>query len=141
MKRGPKKITDAVRQNVLADYIEMQHMGRVAAKYGISVGSVSRIVNAAHGTDLEQKLYEKREQRAADILAHMDSKKEEICLLIDKYLEALISDKKIAGATVNQLSTALGTVIDKFTLNAQRAPNTTLFEAITREAAKLNDRN
>lgn len=134
-----KKIPDPIRKRILLDYIEIQSVAKVATKYGVSAGSVYNIVKQE--PELEKKIKEKREQQAADILAHMDSKKEEVCLLIDKYLMALISDKKIENATVNQLSTALGTVIDKFTLNAQRAPNTTLFEAITREAAKLNDRN
>lgn len=141
MGAGRRKIPDNIRKRILFDYIETQNMKLVADSYGVSTGTVWRIVRAEAGSDLEQKVAERREQQAADILAHMDSKKEQVCLLIDKYLEALCSDSKIASATVNQLSTALGTVIDKFTLNAQRAPNTTLFEAITREAAKLNDRN
>lgn len=59
---------------------------------------------------------DKKEENSADILAYMESKKTVVCGLIDTYLQAMTDKAKIDKATVNQLSTALGTVIDKFTM-------------------------
>lgn len=64
----------------------------------------------------------------------MDSKKNDVCGLIDKFLSAMGDDEKLAAATVNQLATAMGIVIDKYTaneaVNASSAKENNLFEAI-----------
>ena len=45
----------------------------------------------------------------------MDSKKDAVCELIDLYLDELASPAKTEKATLAQIATALGIVIDKFT--------------------------
>lgn len=65
--------------------------------------------------EVAQKVTQKKEQNTADILAHMEKNRDKVCLIIDAYLDALLSPAKIASATTSQLTTALGTLIDKFT--------------------------
>lgn len=64
----------------------------------------------------------------------MDSKKNDVCGLIDKLLAAMGDEDKLAAATVNQLATAMGIVIDKYTANeaikSSDAKETNFFEAI-----------
>ena len=69
--------------------------------------------------DFAQIVTQKKEQNAADILAHMETKKDTVNLIIDRYLTALLDEEKIEKATPSQLTTALGTLIDKFTMTAQ----------------------
>ena len=45
----------------------------------------------------------------------MDTKKDAVCELIDLYLGELVSPAKTEKATLAQIATALGIVIDKFT--------------------------
>ena len=85
----------------------------VADKHKVAPITVKRILTAdPEGVKI---VSQKKEQNTIDILRYMEQKKEDVCLFIDKYLAALMDDTKIEAATVNQLSTALGTVIDKFT--------------------------
>lgn len=56
-----------------------------------------------------------KEENTADILAYMETKRDVVNKIIDRYLIALLEEERIAKATPAQLTTALGTLIDKFT--------------------------
>ena len=49
----------------------------------------------------------------------MESKRPIVCEIIDKGLTVLNDPKKLAAATPSQITTALGTLIDKWTDNKQ----------------------
>lgn len=49
----------------------------------------------------------------------METKKSTVNQIIDRYLIALLDEDKIAKATPAQLTTALGTLIDKFTATTE----------------------
>ena len=89
-----------------------------------------------------QKIKAAMDEATASILAFMDSKKNDVCGLIDKLLAAMGDEDKLAAATVNQLATAMGIVIDKYTANeaikSSDAKETNFFEAI-RAAGKEVD--
>ena len=55
------------------------------------------------------------------MLAYMDSRKEQAQGVIDDYLKALADPTKIEEATLSQIATALGIVVDKFTKNAPQS--------------------
>ena len=46
----------------------------------------------------------------------MDSQKDLVCQIIQKGLEALNDPDKLAQATPSQITTAIGTLIDKWTM-------------------------
>lgn len=110
-----KKISSHKKKQVIADYAECESMNAVARKHKISPTTVRKILNE-NVDGFGEKCAAKKMQTEVDILAHMDTQREKVCLIIDKYLEALLDDDKIKGASPNQLTTALGTVIDKFLL-------------------------
>ena len=62
----------------------------------------------------------KKEQNTADMLAYMDSRKEQAQGIIDKYLEKLADPHKLENATISQIATAMGIVVDKFMDNTKR---------------------
>ncbi|MEF2562884.1 MAG: hypothetical protein UI647_08895 [Negativibacillus sp.] len=41
----------------------------------------------------------KKEQNTADLLEHMEQKRDKVCSIMDKYLDALLDEEKIAKAT------------------------------------------
>lgn len=130
-------LTDKRRKKIIADYIEIGTYTGAARRNKVSVNTVKNLVN--RDPEVAKKCNQKKEKNTADILAFMETKKEAVCELIDTYMQALVDPDKVEKATVNQLSTALGTVIDKFTMGATRPPDTSLFASIMRYAAKPDD--
>lgn len=108
------RLTDERKKEIIADYTEMESFNAVAKNRGVSPNTVKKIV--LENADIAEKCNQKKEQNTADILDHMDGKKDKVNQIIDVYLDALLDEKKIASATPAQLTTALGTLIDKFTM-------------------------
>lgn len=107
------RLTDKRKKQIIADYIELNNYSAVARKHKVGRNTVKAIVLS--DTEIARKCHEKKERNTADILAHMETKKDTVNKIIDVYLEQLLNPKTIAKATPSQLTTALGTLIDKFT--------------------------
>lgn len=108
------RLTEKQKMKIVADYLETQSINSAAKKNGVSWASVKKVLEESG--EIEKKLEQKKEQNTADILAYMDTKKDVVCAIIGDYLEALRDKEKIEKATTVQLSTTLGTLIDKFTM-------------------------
>lgn len=136
-----KRLTDREKKRIIADYAEMENYSAVAKVNGVSDNTVRKIVSL--NSEISEKIEFKKEQNTADILEHMEQKRDKVCSIMDKYLDALLDDKKIAKATPAQLTTALGTLIDKFTVTASR-PEQMAEDALTkslREEAERMEEN
>ena len=107
------RLTDKQKKKIVADYIELGSYRAVSRKHNVSVPTVKRVCES--NSDTLQKVTQKRDENTAEILAHMDGKKAVVNEIIDTYLAALLDPIKIKRATPAQLTTALGTLIDKFT--------------------------
>lgn len=112
-----KRLTDIEKKKIVADYVVCGNYKETARKNNVSDTTVRKLV-AADETII-QKAEEKNAENTADILAHMDAQKEEVCKLLDDYLSALRNPEKIKKAGVLQLATAMGIIIDKYTATAQ----------------------
>lgn len=106
-------LTDKQKKKIIADYVECGSYNAVAKKYNIADTTVKRVVES--NAETQKKAEQKKEENTTDILAHMEAKKDVVNQIIDAYLVALLDPDKIAKATPSQLTTALGTIIDKFT--------------------------
>lgn len=136
-----KRLTDREKKQIIADYAEMENYSAVAKANGVSDNTVRKIVSS--NSEISEKIELKKEQNTADILEHMEQKRDKVCSIMDKYLDALLDDEKIAKATPAQLTTALGTLIDKFTVTASR-PEQMAEDALTkslREEAERMEEN
>lgn len=112
-----KRLTDKQRKKIIADYVETGNYSETGRKNRVNASTVKRIVDSQ--PDMQKKAEHKKEQNTADILAHMETKKDVVNQIIDRYLMALLDEERIDRATPAQLTTALGTLIDKFTMTAQ----------------------
>lgn len=136
-------LTDKKKKQIIADYVEMGSYNAVAKKYKISATTVKKWVLADNQT--VKKCEKKKKENTADILAHMDEKKDIVNQIIDKYLEALLEPERIAKANPAQLTTALGTVIDKFTMarnervGADKGEDDPLTKALKEEAERMQN--
>lgn len=108
------RLTDKQKKKIIADYVQLGSYNAVAKKHKVADSTVKRIVLS--DPELQKKAEQKKEENTADILAYMDSQKQIVCEIIGKGLMALNDPKKLAAATPAQITTALGTLIDKWVM-------------------------
>lgn len=107
------RLTDKQRKKIVADYLELGSYRAAAKKNGVSNHTVKRIVSEV--PEMSQKIQQKKEENTADVLAYMESQRGIVCEIIGKGLTVLNSEEKLAEATPAQITTAIGTLIDKWT--------------------------
>lgn len=109
------RLTDKQKKKIIADYTENGSYRATARMNGISDDTVRRVVLSDN--EILQKAAQKKEENTLDMLAYMDSRKEQAQSVIDDYLKALANPSKIEAAKLSEIATALGIVVDKFTKN------------------------
>ena len=131
------KLTDRQHKRMIAMYAECQNYSLVAKKFGVSVTTVRR--HCIGDTETTKKVNQKKAENTAEILAHMGAQKDRVCDILDLYLTALGDPSRISGASLVQVATAMGILVDKYA--AGEKPDTAaskennLLEAIS-EATK-----
>ena len=108
------RITDKQKKKIVADYLELGSYRAVAKKNNVSPKTVKRIIDRCD--DFTQKAAQKKEQDDADIIAYMESKRRIVCDIIGIGLNTLANPATLADATPSQITTAIGTLIDKWML-------------------------
>ena len=73
----------------------------------------------------------------ADVLAYMDSKKDLVCQIIGKGLDALNDPAKLKTANPTQITTALGTLIDKWAMIGGSPADTAKDDALSDSLRKM----
>lgn len=109
------RLTDKQKKKIVADYVQLGSYNATAKINGVSLNTVKKIVQG--NADIAEMCNQKREQNTAEMIAFMDSRKGEAQKVIDAYLKALADPEKLDGASLSQIATALGIVVDKFTKN------------------------
>lgn len=109
------RLTDKQKKKIVADYVQLGSYNATAKINGVSLNTVKKIVQG--NADIAEICNQKREQNTAEMIAFMDSRKGEAQKVIDAYLKALADPEKLDGASLSQIATALGIVVDKFTKN------------------------
>lgn len=127
-----KHLTDRQKKKIIADYVELGSYNAVAKKHKLSATTVKNTV--LKDKKSVEKCEQKKEQNTADILAFMEGKKQDVCDIISLYLEYLKDPNKLERASVQSIATSLGIVIDKFTKDAEKQADTSLFENIVKAA-------
>ena len=138
------RLTDLQKRKIIADYVELGSYNAVGKINGVADTTVKRIVSS----DVEtlKKVEEKKEKNTADILAHMEKRKDKVIEIIDVYLDQLLNQAVLNRANPSQLTTALGTLIDKFTaIQSSSASDAQeddpLTASLMEEAERLNNGN
>lgn len=108
------RLTDRQIKKIIADYVQLGSYNAVAKLNGCAPNSVKKVVRAH--ADIAEVCNRKIEENTADVLAYMDSQKSIVCEIIGKGLAVLNDPDKLAAATPSQITTALGTLIDKWTM-------------------------
>lgn len=124
------KLTDRQHKKIIARYAETQNYSLVAKEFGVSETTIRRHCKADKATS--EKVARKKEQNTLDMLAFMDSRKGKAQDLVDRILLTLNDQEKLQTASVRDLATALGIIVDKFTQATpqENAKANTLLEEI-----------
>ena len=137
------RLTDKQKKKIVADYLELGSYNATAERNGVCGHTVKRLVSEC--PEISEKLEKKKEENTADILAYMESKRNAVCDIIEVGL-AVLPDKIQTAKSASEVTTALGTLIDKFTAlypgkPKDNADTMTLAEkmAAIREAARTID--
>lgn len=115
------RLTDEQKKRIIADYVESGSYRATARKNGVATDTVKRIVLSDGG--IVQKATQKKAENTLDMLEYMDSRKGQAQGIIDTYLEALADPEKLENASLQQIATALGIVVDKFTKTTPAGEN------------------
>lgn len=108
------RLTDKQKKKIIADYVQLGSYNAVAKKHKVADSTVKRIVLS--DPEMQKKAEQKKEENTADVLAYMESQKQIVCEIIGKGLMALNDPNKLAKANPAQITTALGTLIDKWVM-------------------------
>lgn len=125
---GAQRLTDKQKKKIIADYVQLQSYRAAARQNGVSDATVRKIVKG--DPESSQKCALKKEENAKDMLSYMDSKKERVQEIIDVYLGVLTDPEKLEGATLQQITTALGTLIDKWTVIDDRKKGNSFHQTV-----------
>lgn len=115
------RLTDRQKKKILADYVQTNNYCATAKLNGVSANTVKKIVQK--NADIAEKLIRKKEENTADVLTYMESQRDMVCQIIGKGLAVLNDQAKLAEATPSQITTAIGTLIDKWALLQEKTAN------------------
>lgn len=120
------RLTDRQKKKILADYVQLGSYNAVAKINGCALNTVKNLVQS--NAEVAEICKEKMRENTEDVLAYMETQKRVVCEIIGKGLAVLNDPDKLAEATPNQITTAIGTLIDKWTqvkpANADDGSNT-----------------
>ena len=108
------QLTDFQKKKIIADYLETENLSETARRNGVVPSTVQRLVQDCE--DFEELARQKKDQNTADILAYMESKRAKVCEIIGIYLNALPDLDNFKNLSPTQLTTAIGTLIDKWAM-------------------------
>lgn len=129
------KLTDKQRKQIIADRADGMSLRKLAAKFNVSDATIRRTL--ANNPEAAQKVAEKKEQNTQDILAYMESKRDVVCEIIGKGLSVLNSDEKLHEASPAQITTALGTLIDKWAMISGGSPDESKDDDLSRSLKEM----
>lgn len=113
------RLTDRQKKKILADYVQTNNYCATAKINGVSATTVKNLVRA--NADIVKKCEQKKEENTADVMKYMNDHKNLVCSFIGKGLEMLNDPEKLAAANLSQITTAMGTLIDKWAMVQEKA--------------------
>lgn len=129
------RLTDRQKKKIIADYVQLNNYCAVAKINNVSATTVKNIVLAS--ADFVKKCEQKKEENTADVLAYMDEHKDLVCSFIGKGLEMLNDPKKLAAANLSQITTAMGTLIDKWAMIGGSPADTVKEDALSKSLKEM----
>ena len=112
-----EKLSEKRKRKIIADYAVEGSYRAAARKNGVSPNTVRRIVLA--DPESARMAQDKKGACARDILSYMDGQRDTVCSIIGNGLDILNDPERMKSANLRDITTALGTLIDKWTMAQQ----------------------
>lgn len=129
------RLTDRQKKKILADYVQLGSYNATAKLNGCSLNTVKKLVQA--NADIAELCNRKKEENTADVMAYMDAHKDLVCSFIGKGLEMLNDPDKLASANLSQITTAMGTLIDKWAMIGGSPADTIKDDALSQSLKEM----
>ena len=110
------RLTEKRKKKIYADYAQCGTYAAAAKLNDVSNNTVKNVVKEFGNSDFAEKCNQKKEEISKDILSYMESKKSVVCDIIELGLSTMLDPEKMKNATLSQITTALGTLIDKWAI-------------------------
>lgn len=109
-----KQLSTRKKNQIIADYVRTESYSATARLHGVSPNTVKRLV--ATRPEVAEMCEAKKRADAREVAQYMDQQKEMVCRIIGNGLQELAKPEKLQGASPRDITTALGTLIDKWTM-------------------------
>lgn len=129
------RLTDRQKKKILADYVQLGSYNATAKLNGCALNTVKKLVQT--NADIAELCNQKKEENTADVLAYMDAHKDLVCSFIGKGLEMLNDPDKLASANLSQITTAMGTLIDKWAMIGGSPADTVKDDALSQSLREM----
>ena len=107
------RLTDKQKKKIIADYVQLGSYNAAAKKNGVSNHTVKRIVLGV--PEIADKVQQKKDENTRDILAYMESQRDDVCEFLRLAMEHLKNPEKLEKAQLQQVATTMAIIIDKWT--------------------------
>lgn len=129
------RLTDKQKKKIIADYVEIGSYNAVAKLHGVTRQTVKNVVTA--DTGIGQLLQQKKDENTADIISYMEQKRGIVCEILGKGLDILNDPEKLREATPSQITTALGTLIDKWSTITNKPQDDRIDDGLSKSLREL----
>lgn len=109
-----KRLTQKQIGKVVALHTEGKSNREIARIYGVNASTIGRVLDR-QGVETQQNATQKKEELERSMGEFLESRSHAAQDIIDLSLQVLSDPEKLKKATVNQIATMMGIVIDKFT--------------------------
>lgn len=108
-----KRLTQKQIGKVVALHTEGKSNREIARIYGVNASTIGRVLDR-QGVETQQNATQKKEELEQSMEEFLESRAHAAQDIIKLSLQALSDPEKLKKATVNQIATMMGIVIDKF---------------------------
>lgn len=109
-----KQLSTRKKNQIIADYVRTENYSATARLHGVTPNTVKRLVTTR--PKVAEMCEAKKRADAREVAQYMDQQKEMVCRIIGNGLQELAKPEKLQGASPRDITTALGTLIDKWTM-------------------------
>lgn len=129
------RLTDRQKKKIIADYVQIGSYNAVSKLNGVSATTVKNVV--LKNGDCVELCEQKKMDNTIDILTYMESRKTTVCEILGKGLDVLNDEEKLKEATPAQITTAIGTLIDKWAMINSGPTDETREDELTKSLKEL----
>lgn len=113
-KRSVRRYTEAEKITAISVTVECGSLVNASRQLGIPVKTLNRWYYDPKYKEKKIEFQKIRDDLSENVKTYMESRQKRVFGILDKILDRLFDDDRLDSATYSQLTTAFGTLIDKY---------------------------